>query len=421
MREKFDYEINLKQRNVSLTKIGREKVEIFFKIDNLFSFDNHFFNFVIHSVLKSKHFYRRDIDYVVSRSENKIIPINSLNGRLSFNTVYQNGIQQSIESREGVKISNRSKTLASITYQTFFRSFEILSGMTGTAAEESEIFREVYGMEVFVVPPYKKSIRKDYKDLFFANEELKNRAIISLVRKYGTKGRPILIGTNSVESSERLSTLLKKENINHQKLNAVNHEKEAEIISLAGQIGAVTISTNMAGRGTDIMLSQESKEAGGLLVIGTRSDNNRADNQLIGRAARKGNPGGGVFVNSLQDNTMNFIEKEKLVQIFKFFEIDYKLASRFFSLLIKEIQEVSRNSRTFSLKQNLDYDLLTNRQRKIIHSFRDSILNKNYYPDEQQEKEEKREIDDFRKREKYLKEIKNRIFKRLLLRRVNEF
>ncbi|KLL05097.1 MAG: preprotein translocase subunit SecA [Mycoplasmataceae bacterium RV_VA103A] len=256
--EKKDYKVDQKENAIWLTQPGIKKCEKFWQLDNLFAFKNHRYNFLLHNALKAKHFYHKGIEYIVDREEEKLVLIDALTGRLVPNRVYGSGIHQAIESKENLPVSIKSKTIATITYQNFFRLFDKLSGMTGTAASEAEEFRQVYGMEVIAILPYRKLIRKDYNDLIFWDKKSKYDYIIKLIKKnQKTFRQPILIGSPSVEVSEHLSSLLKKENIPHNLLNAVNHKQEAEIIAKAGQIGTITISTNMAGRGTDIILDLE--------------------------------------------------------------------------------------------------------------------------------------------------------------------
>jgi preprotein translocase subunit SecA len=364
-----------------LTKKGIKKSEEFFQINNLFSFANQRYNFLLHNALKVKHIYRRAVDYVVDESRQRIVLIDELTGRLVPNRVYGAGIQQAIESKEKVSINSQSKTIATITYQNFFRLFNKLSGMTGTAESEKEEFRQVYGMEIVIIPPYRKLIREDLNDLVFWDKESKYKAIIKLIRKNNrTKKRPILIGSPSVDVSEHLSSLLKKENTSHAKLNAVNHQQEAEIIAQAGQIGAITISTNMAGRGTDIILSEESRKVGGLLVIGVeRNTSRRIDNQLRGRSGRQGDPGQSQFYvsledeliknSSLQENLGGYVSQKRLNELFH-----RPLSGKIFDLLFSEPQEKLRNFHSTLRQRTLSYDLLINQQRRVIYNYRQKLL-----------------------------------------------
>ncbi|CAJ0748926.1 19181_t:CDS:2 [Entrophospora sp. SA101] len=374
LTEKKDYKVDEKEKDIWLTTQGIKKSQAFYQISNLFAFPNHRYNFLLHNALKTKHLYYKDIDYIVDREKGRIVLVDALTGRLVPNRVYSSGIHQAIESKENLPVSTKSKTIATITFQNFFRLFDKLSGMTGTAKSEAEEFRQVYGMEVIAIPPYRKLIRKDHK-------ENKYRAIIKLIKKNSeTAQRPVLIGSPSVEISEYLSTLLTKENIFHYKLNAVNHQQEAEIIAQAGQLGAITISTNMAGRGTDIILSEESKKAGGLLVIGVeRNTSRRIDNQLRGRSGRQGDPGESQFYVSLEDELVkNFAIKEKVggflsqKQLKELFHRPF--SGKIFNFVISEPQETLRNVDAERRQNALNYDLLINRQRKSIYNYRNKLL-----------------------------------------------
>ncbi|WNE40393.1 MAG: Protein translocase subunit SecA [Mycoplasmataceae bacterium] len=379
--EKEDYKVEQKEKDVWLTKKGIKKSEEFWQLDNLFSFKNHRYNFLLHNALKTKHFYHKGIEYIVDEQEQKLVLIDALTGRLVPNRVYSSGIHQAIESKEGLPASTKSKTIATITYQNFFRIFDKLAGMTGTAKSEADEFRQVYGMEVVSIPPYRKLIRKDHDDLIFWDKENKYKSIIELIKKnVQGRRRPILIGSPSVEISEFLSSLLTKQKIFHYKLNAVNHQQEAEIVAQAGQIGSITISTNMAGRGTDIVLSEESRKAGGLLVIGVeRNTARRIDNQLRGRSGRQGDPGESQFYVSLEDELVkNFGVKEQIGKIFS--QKDLKelfhrpLSGKLFNYLVSEPQETLRNFQAQNRQNNLNYDLLINRQRQSVYDYRDKIL-----------------------------------------------
>lgn len=270
--------------------------------------------------MKAKHFYQNGVEYIVDYERKKIVIIDALTGRLVPNRVYSAGIQQAVESKEGLPISPPSKSTAVITYQNFFRLFDKVAGMTGTAMTEAEEFRQVYGMEVIAIRPYKKLVRKDRDDLIFLDKKSKHQAIIQRIKKNAqTKKRPILVGSPSLDISEYISALLTKEGIFHYKLNAVNHQEEAQIIKRAGELGAVTISTNMAGRGTDIVLTEESRKVGGLLVIGVeRNFSRRIDNQLRGRAGRQGDPGESQFYVSLEDELVkNYEAKDQITRVFR--------------------------------------------------------------------------------------------------------
>ncbi|CAI2161748.1 1311_t:CDS:2 [Funneliformis geosporum] len=381
LKEKEDYKVDQKEREVWFTKKGIKKCEEFYQVDNLFAFKNHRYNFLLHNALKVKHLYHRDIDYITDREGNRIVLIDALTGRLVPNRVYSSGIHQAIESKENLAVSTKSKTIATITYQNFFRLFDKLSGMTGTAKSEAEEFRQVYGMEVITVPPYRKLIRKDRDDLIFWDKESKYRAIIKLIKKNNqTTKRPILIGSPSVETSEYLSSLLVEEKIVHYKLNAVNHQQEAEIVAQAGQVGSITISTNMAGRGTDIVLSGESKKAGGLLVIGVeRNTSRRIDNQLRGRSGRQGDPGESQFYVSLEDELIkNFEIKERISSFFSRKQLkdlfNRPLSGKLLNYLISEPQETLRSFQSTNRQYVLNYDLLITRQRRSVYNYRNKLL-----------------------------------------------
>ncbi|CAI2192881.1 3812_t:CDS:2, partial [Funneliformis geosporum] len=355
--EKKDYKLDDKEKELWLTKQGVKKAEEFYGITNLFSFQHHETNFLLHNSLKAKHFYQNGVEYIVDYERKKIVIIDALTGRLVPNRVYSGGIQQAIESKEGIPISPPSKSTAVITYQNFFRLFDKVAGMTGTAMTEAEEFRQVYGMEVMAIRPYRKLIRKDRNDLIFFDKESKYQAIIKRIKKNAqTVKRPILVGSPSLDISEHISKLLTQEGVFHHKLNAINHREEAQIISRAGKLGAVTISTNMAGRGTDIVLTAESKKAGGLLVIGVeRNFSRRIDNQLRGRAGRQGDPGESQFYVSLEDDLIkNYEVKDQITRIFR--------------------GKAIRNSQNAGRQHTLNHDLLINHQRQKVYKYRQRIL-----------------------------------------------
>ncbi|RHZ37345.1 preprotein translocase subunit SecA [endosymbiont GvMRE of Glomus versiforme] len=379
--EKVDYKVDDKEKELWLTAKGIKRAETFYGIDDLFSFKHHETNFLLHNSLKAKHFYQNGVEYIVDYERKKIVIIDSLTGRLVPNRVYSSGIQQAVESKEGIPISPPSKSSAVITYQNFFRLFDKVAGMTGTAMTEAEEFRQVYGMEVIAIRPYKKLIRKDRDDLIFLDKKSKYQAIIQRIKKNEqTKKRPILVGSPSVDVSEYISTLLAKESIFHHKLNAVNHREEAQIIKRAGELGAVTISTNMAGRGTDIILTEESRKVGGLLVIGVeRNFSRRIDNQLRGRAGRQGDSGESQFYVSLEDELIkNYQVREQITRIFQgnsLRELFRKpLSGKWFNMMVAEPQEMLRNAHASGRQYTLNYDLLINHQRKTIYSYRQKVL-----------------------------------------------
>jgi preprotein translocase subunit SecA len=321
------------------------------------------------------------VEYIVDHERKKIVIIDTLTGRLVPNRVYSAGIQQAVESKEGIPISPPSKSTAVITYQNFFRLFDKVAGLTGTAMTEAEEFRQVYGMEVIAIRPYKKLVRKDRDDLIFLDKKSKYQAIIQRIKKNAqAKKRPILVGSPSLEASEHISTLLTKEGIFYYKLNAVNHQEEAQIISRAGELGSVTISTNMAGRGTDIVLTEESRKVGGLLVIGVeRNFSRRIDNQLRGRAGRQGDPGESQFYVSLEDDLIkNYEVKNQIVRVFRGSNLKdlfrRPLSGKWFNMMVSEPQEAIRNAHAAGRQYVLSYDLLINSQRQTIYKYRQRIL-----------------------------------------------
>src|SRR5690606_13031554 len=298
-----DYTIDEKTRTVTLTESGVDKAESFLGIDNLYDARNITVNHHVQQALKAHVLMKRDRDYVVN--EDGVVIVDAFTGRLMHGRRYSDGLHQAIEAKEGLQVQRESMTLATITLQNYFRLYKKLAGMTGTAKTEEEEFRKIYGMNVVQIPTHKPMIRKDLPDVLFRTEEAKFRAVVEEVIRRHAKGQPVLVGTVSIEKSEKLSRMLKKRGIPHQVLNAKNHAKEAEIIAQAGQRGAVTIATNMAGRGTDIVLGEGVAELGGLHVIGTeRHESRRIDNQLRGRSGRQGDPGSSQFFLSLEDDLM---------------------------------------------------------------------------------------------------------------------
>lgn len=374
-----DYETDEKNKNLWLTEVGTAKLQQLYGVDNFWSFANQESLFLVHNCLKALNFYRKSVEYIVDRDSQKIVIIDASTGRLVPKRVYSSGIHQAIEIKEGLEPSQRGKANATITYQNFFRLFSKIAGMTGTAKSEAEEFRQVYGMEVIKVAPNKKLIRHDKEDLIFINKRSRNDAVIKLVRKtLQTTRRPILIGSPSLEESEYLSSLFKILKIKHAKLNAVNHRQEAAVIADAGKIGSLTIATNMAGRGTDIILTPESVEQGGLLLIGLgRNLSRRLDDQLIGRAGRQGNPGETQFYLSLEDELLQNYNIEANIKNFRerfpsFLE--KPVSGWIFSLLVTEPQEKIRDLHASSREQTLNFDILINKQRKLTYQYRSQIF-----------------------------------------------
>ncbi|MDU2993580.1 MAG: preprotein translocase subunit SecA, partial [Clostridium sp.] len=311
LREEEDYTIDEEANAVMLTDAGVEKAERAFKLDNYADADNMALQHYVTQALKANYSMRRDKDYMVKDGE--VIIVDEFTGRLMEGRRYSDGLHQAIEAKEGVKIARESKTLATITFQNYFRMYNKLSGMTGTALTEENEFREIYGLDVIVVPTHRPVQRVDNADLVFKNEKGKFNAIVEDIIETHKTGQPILVGTVSIEKSEELSKILKKRGIPHQVLNAKYHEQEAEIISHAGELGMVTIATNMAGRGTDIKLGEGVVEVGGLKIIGTaRHESRRIDNQLRGRSGRQGDPGSSTFYISLDDDLMRIFGSDKI-------------------------------------------------------------------------------------------------------------
>ena len=298
-----DYDVDLKTKNVSLTDAGSRKIEKYFHLDNLYDINNSALVHHINQALKANYGFKKDVDYIVENDE--VVIVDSHTGRLMHGRQYSDGLHQAIEAKENVRINEETKTMATITFQNLFRMYNKLSGMTGTAKTEEEEFINIYNMYVIQIPTNKPIARVDLPDLVYATAKGKYSAIIKCIKEIHKTGQPILVGTISVEANEYLSSLLKKENLPHEVLNAKNHEREAEIIAKAGQLGAITIATNMAGRGTDIKISEEVRQLGGLYVIGTeRHESRRIDNQLRGRAGRQGDPGVSQFFVSFDDDLM---------------------------------------------------------------------------------------------------------------------
>ena len=311
LKENEDYDIDVKTKNVSLTEEGSKKIEKYFNLKNLYDLDNTALVHHLNQALKANYGFKKDVDYVVQ--EDAVIIVDQFTGRLMHGRQFSEGLHQAIEAKEGVTINTETQTMATITFQNLFRMYKKLSGMTGTAKTEEEEFTSIYNMYVIEIPTNKEVIREDYADLVYATSKGKYNAIINYVKEIHKTGEPILIGTISVEANEYLSSLLKKAGLKHEVLNAKNHEREAEIIAKAGEIGAITLATNMAGRGTDIKLGEGVKELGGLCVIGTeRHESRRIDNQLRGRAGRQGDPGKSQFFVSFEDDLMRRFGTESI-------------------------------------------------------------------------------------------------------------
>ena len=375
LKEDEDYTIDLKTKNVSLTAEGSKKVEKILNIKNLYDLDNTALVHHLNQALKANYGFKKDIDYVVENDA--VVIVDQFTGRLMHGRQYSEGLHQAIEAKEGVTINTETKTMATITFQNLFRMYNKLAGMTGTAKTEEEEFRNIYNMYVIRIPTNKPVIREDLPDLVYSTKAGKYKAIINCVKEIHEKGEPILIGTISVEANEELSKLLKKNNLPHEVLNAKNHEREAEIIAHAGEKGAITLATNMAGRGTDIKLGEGVRELGGLYVIGTeRHESRRIDNQLRGRAGRQGDPGTSQFFVSFDDDLMRRFGTDRIKNMLVSLGLDDTQAIRSKSLTksIESAQKKVEGNNYDHRKSLLDYDNVLNEQREIIYARRNEIL-----------------------------------------------
>ena len=370
-----DYVIDEKTKKVTLTEEGVKKSEKLLKVDNLYDINNAMLVHNLDKALTANYAFKKDVDYVVDND--KIIIVDVFTGRLMHGRQYSDGLHQALEAKEGVTINSETKTLATITFQNLFRMYNKLSGMTGTAKTEEEEFRNIYNMYVIEIPTNKPVIREDLNDLIYINIKGKYNALANTIETVHKTGQPILVGTASIESSELLSSLLKKRGIKHELLNAKNHEREAEIIKNAGQKGAVTIATNMAGRGTDIKLGEGVKELGGLMVLGSeRHDSRRIDNQLRGRSGRQGDPGITRFYISMEDDLMARFGSDRMKSIMTTFGIkeDQPITHKMLSKNIENAQKRVEGFNYDRRKALLDYDNVISRQREIIYERRNEIL-----------------------------------------------
>ena len=376
VEESGDFIVNEKDKVVNLTQDGVKKVEQFFKIDNLADPDNLEIQHNIILALRAHNLMFRDQDYVVQ--DDQVLIVDEFTGRIMPGRRYSDGLHQAIEAKEHVKIKRESKTLATITFQNFFNKYDKKAGMTGTALTEEKEFRDIYGMDVIVIPTNKPVIREDLQDAVYKTKKEKYHAVVEEVIKAHEKGQPVLVGTITIDISEEISRLLKKAGIQHKVLNAKFHEMEAEIVADAGLHGAVTIATNMAGRGTDIKLDDEARAAGGLKIIGTeRHESRRIDNQLRGRSGRQGDPGESQFFISLEDDLMRLFGSEKLMEVFNTLgvpeneQIQHKMLT---NAIEKAQMKIEGNN--FGIRKNLlEYDQVMNDQREIIYEERRRVLN----------------------------------------------
>ncbi|GAA8607899.1 preprotein translocase subunit SecA [Helicobacter pylori] len=379
MQVETDFTIDEKNRAILITEEGIKKAENLFGVDNLYKIENAALSHHLDQALKANYLFFIDKDYIVANNE--VVIVDEFTGRLSEGRRFSEGLHQALEAKEGVSIKEESQTLADITFQNYFRMFSKLSGMTGTAQTEATEFLEIYNLEVVSIPTNLAIKRKDLNDLIYKSEKEKFDAVILKIKELHDKGQPVLVGTASIEKSETLHALLKKERIPHTVLNAKQHTKEAEIIKDAGLKGAVTIATNMAGRGVDIKLTDEIKELGGLYIIGTeRHESRRIDNQLRGRSGRQGDPGVSQFYLSLEDNLLRIFGSDRIKGVMEKLglkdgeHIESKLVTRAVENAQKKVENLHFESR----KHLLEYDDVANEQRKSVYKFRDELLDANY-------------------------------------------
>ena len=372
---KDDYTMDEKQKTIAPTDSGVAKVEKMLGISNMFDNDHLDLNHLVIQALRARFMMHRDKDYVVKNGE--IVIVDEFTGRLMFGRRYSDGLHQSIEAKENVKVQGESKTLATITFQNYFRMYDKLAGMTGTAKTEEDEFNKIYKLDVYVIPTNKPAIRKDLPDVIYKTKNAKYRAVVREVKKRHATGQPILVGTTSINQSEILSQLLDKENIVHNVLNAKYHEKEAEIIKNAGQKGMVTIATNMAGRGTDIKLGPGVAELGGLMIIGTeRHESRRIDNQLRGRAGRQGDPGTTQFFLSLEDDLMRIFGSENISKFIDKLGMDEDepITAKMITRSIEKAQKKVESHNFEIRKYVLEYDDVMNQQREVLYGQRRQVL-----------------------------------------------
>lgn len=373
--DKEDYTMDEKQKTIAPTDSGVAKVEKMLGISNMFDNEHLDLNHLVIQALRARFMMHRDKDYVVKNGE--IVIVDEFTGRLMFGRRYSDGLHQSIEAKEAVKVQGESKTLATITFQNYFRMYDKLAGMTGTAKTEEDEFNKIYKLDVYVIPTNKPAIRKDLPDVIYKTKNAKYRAVVREVIKRHATGQPILVGTTSINQSEILSQLLNKENIVHNVLNAKYHEKEAEIIKNAGQRDMVTIATNMAGRGTDIKLGEGVADLGGLMIIGTeRHESRRIDNQLRGRAARQGDPGTTQFFLSLEDDLMRIFGSENISRFMDKLGMDEDepITANMITRSIEKAQKKVESHNFEIRKYVLEYDDVMNQQREVLYNQRRQVL-----------------------------------------------
>ncbi len=379
LKQDVDFKLDEKNRTVSLTEEGNIRAEELFEVDNLYSMENAILSHHLDQALKARHLFEIDVDYVVKDGE--IIIVDEFTGRLSEGRRFSEGLHQALEAKEKVEIKEESQTLADITFQNYFRQYKKLAGMTGTAQTEATEFAQIYSLDVISIPTNLPMVRDDKNDLIYKTEKEKFEAVIIDIKKRHKKGQPVLVGTASIEKSELLHALLKADKVPHNVLNAKNHEKEAQIVLDAGNKGAVTIATNMAGRGVDIKLTDEIKALGGLYIISTeRHESRRIDNQLRGRSGRQGDPGESRFFLSLEDNLLRIFGSDKIRSIMDRLGIEEgeHIESRMVTRAVENAQKKVEQMHFESRKHLLEYDDVANKQRLTIYNFRNNLLDKEY-------------------------------------------
>jgi preprotein translocase subunit SecA len=379
MTKEKDFTVDEKDKVILITEEGIETAEKLFGVENLYGVENPLLSHYLDQALKANYLFEKDVDYVVK--ENEVVIVDEFTGRLSEGRRFSEGLHQALEAKENVEIKEETQTLADITFQNYFRMYDKLSGMTGTAQTEATEFAEIYKLDVVSIPTNIPVARADLNDLIYKTETEKFNAVIKKVKEVSSSGQPVLIGTASIEKSELLHGVLQKEGISHTVLNAKNHEQEGEIIKNAGDKDAVTIATNMAGRGVDIKVSEEIKALGGLYIIGTeRHENRRIDNQLRGRSGRQGDPGTTQFYLSLEDSLLRIFGSDRIKSIMERLGVeegDY-IESKMVTRAVEKAQKKVENMHYESRKQIVEYDDVANEQRKIIYRFRNELLNPEY-------------------------------------------
>ncbi len=373
------FTVDEKDKVVLITEEGITRAEELFKVENLYSAENPSLPHALDQALKANYLFERDVDYVVNDGE--VVIVDEFTGRLSEGRRFSEGLHQALEAKENVVVKEETQTLADITFQNYFRMYDKLSGMTGTAETEATEFAQIYSLDVVSIPTNVPIGRVDLNDLIYKTEKEKFSAVVVSVKALSATGQPVLIGTASIEKSETLHEILKKEKIPHTVLNAKNHAQEGEIIKSAGQKGAVTIATNMAGRGVDIKVNQEVKDLGGLYIIGTeRHENRRIDNQLRGRSGRQGDPGKTQFYLSLEDSLLRIFGSDKIKSIMERLGVEdgEYIESKMVTRAVEKAQKKVENMHYEGRKQIVEYDDVANEQRKIVYKFRNQLLNKEY-------------------------------------------